>query len=123
MAEVPGRLGMTTHSLYAWMMKYGPNAAGHEENMPTEQEVRNLKKELKRVTEERDILKKPQCISPTSPTEVHLHSGAQSQPVGVESLPFARRASEWLQRMAQATTFTMGDRQRTTNRTDQAVLV
>ena len=30
-AEVAGRLGMTTHSLYAWKMKYGPNAAEHED--------------------------------------------------------------------------------------------
>ena len=57
-AEVAGRLGMTTHSLYAWKMKYGPNAVEHEEKTATEQEVRRLKKELKRVTEERDILKK-----------------------------------------------------------------
>jgi len=57
-AEVAARLGMTTHSLYAWKMKYGPNAAEHEEKTATEQEVRRLKKELKRVTEERDILKK-----------------------------------------------------------------
>jgi transposase len=57
-AEVAGRLGMTTHSLYAWKMKYGPNAAENEEKTATEQEVRRLKKELKRVTEERDILKK-----------------------------------------------------------------
>jgi transposase-like protein len=39
-AEVAGRLGMTTHSLYAWKMKYGPNAAEHEEKTATEQEVR-----------------------------------------------------------------------------------
>ena len=57
-AEVASRLGMTTHSLYAWKLKYGPNAAEHEEKTSAEKEVRRLKKELKRVTEERDILKK-----------------------------------------------------------------
>ena len=57
-AEVAGRLGMTTHSLYAWKMKYGPNAAEHEDKTAAEQEVRRLKNELKRVTEEREILKK-----------------------------------------------------------------
>jgi transposase len=57
-AEVAGRLGMTTHSLYAWKIKYGPNAAEHEEKTATELEVRRLKKELKRVTEERDLLEK-----------------------------------------------------------------
>jgi transposase len=49
---------MTTHSLYAWKMKYGPNAVEYEEKTATELELRRLKKELKRVTEERDILKK-----------------------------------------------------------------
>ena len=56
-AEVASHLGMTTHSLYACKMKYGPNAVEHEENTATEKEVRRLKKELKRVTDERDILK------------------------------------------------------------------
>ena len=57
-AEVAGRLGMMTHSLCAWKMRYSPNAVEHEEKTATEQEVLLLKKELKRVTEERDLLKK-----------------------------------------------------------------
>ncbi len=57
-AEVASRLGMTTHSLYAWKMKYGPDSAEHQEKTENEQEIRRLKKELRRVTEERDILKK-----------------------------------------------------------------
>ena len=61
-AEVAGRLGMTTHSLYAWKMKYGPNAAEHQEKTAVEVENKRLKKELKRVTEERDILKKAVSI-------------------------------------------------------------
>ena len=28
-AEVASRIGMTTHSLYAWQMKWAPNAAEH----------------------------------------------------------------------------------------------
>ena len=55
-AEVAGRLGMTTHSLYAWKMKYGPNAAEHEENTATEQEVRRLKYESTLIL--RDRIKK-----------------------------------------------------------------
>ena len=57
-AEVAQRLGTTTHSLYAWKKKYGPDSAGFKEKTEAEQEVRRLKKELRRVTEERDILKK-----------------------------------------------------------------
>lgn len=56
--EVARRLGTTTHSLYAWRLKYGhaPEHAAHKEDQQTE--IKRLRAELKRVTEERDILKK-----------------------------------------------------------------
>ena len=57
-AEVASRLGVTTHSLYAWKKKYGPESAQHQTKSGDEAEIRRLKKELKRVTEERDLLKK-----------------------------------------------------------------
>jgi transposase len=57
-AEVASRLGVTTHSLYAWKKKYGPESAQHQAKSGDEAEIRRLKKELKRVTEERDLLKK-----------------------------------------------------------------
>jgi len=53
--EVSERLGVSTHSLYAWMKKFSAN--GQPASDP-DVEVRRLKKELARVTEERDILKK-----------------------------------------------------------------
>jgi len=57
-SEVARRLGVTTHSLYAWIKKYGhgPDHAAKVEGQSSE--IRRLKAELKRVTEERDILKK-----------------------------------------------------------------
>lgn len=57
-ADVAGRLGMTTHSLYSWIKRYDPK---HDNNAATNdlnRELIKLKKELQRVTEERDILKK-----------------------------------------------------------------
>lgn len=57
-AETARRLGTTTHSLYAWKKKYGPDSAEYREQTENEREIRRLKKELRRVTEERDILKK-----------------------------------------------------------------
>jgi len=57
-AEVAERLGITTHSLYAWLQKFGkPNVVQRAE-LDQSAEVRRLKAELRRVTEERDILKK-----------------------------------------------------------------
>lgn len=57
-ADVAERLGTTTHSLYAWIKRYGPNAEQHHQAAAEAAEIRRLKKELQRVTEERDLLKK-----------------------------------------------------------------
>ena len=57
-ATVAKNLDVTTHSLYAWVKKYGPDSEKHKEKADTNAEIRRLQKELKRVTEERDILKK-----------------------------------------------------------------
>jgi len=57
-ADVAKRLDVTTHSLYAWIKKFGPEAAEHYAKSEVDAEIRRLQKELQRVTEERDILKK-----------------------------------------------------------------
>ena len=57
-ADVATRLGVTTHSLYAWIKKFGPDSAEHAAAAAEQAEIKRLKKELKRVTDERDILKK-----------------------------------------------------------------
>ena len=56
-ADVSKRLGVSTHSLYAWIKKHttSPSAAAKDDQSA---EIRRLKQELARVTEERDILKK-----------------------------------------------------------------
>ncbi|MDM1284579.1 IS3 family transposase [Acinetobacter indicus] len=57
-AEVAARLGTTTHSLYAWIKRYDPQQPKITESNDPSAELVKLKKELQRVTEERDILKK-----------------------------------------------------------------
>ena len=57
-ATVAKHFAVTTHSLYAWVKKYGPDSKEHQEKSDTNAEIRRLQKELKRMTEERDILKK-----------------------------------------------------------------
>jgi transposase len=55
--EVSRRLGVSSHSLYKWLRLFAepaPKSGGVDH----EAEVRRLKRELARVTEERDILKK-----------------------------------------------------------------
>ena len=57
-AEVASRLGITPHSLYAWLKKFGKPDVVKRVEQDQSVEVRRLKAELRRVTEERDILKK-----------------------------------------------------------------
>ncbi|MBG9220464.1 MAG: IS3 family transposase [Burkholderia sp.] len=57
-ADVAQRLGITTHSLYAWRAKFDKPDVVRQVELDQSAEVRRLKAELKRVTEERDILKK-----------------------------------------------------------------
>jgi len=56
-AEVSQRLGVSQHSLYEWRKKFSKPATDSGEDDQAA-EVRRLKRELARVTEERDILKK-----------------------------------------------------------------
>ena len=49
---------MHTHPEMLAYVKYGPDSSEHQAKTETDQEIRRLKKELRRVTEERDILKK-----------------------------------------------------------------
>lgn len=53
---IAAKLGITTHSLYAWLKK-----SGHHTSSKPDAEIRRLKRALKRVTEERDVLKKAQA--------------------------------------------------------------
>jgi transposase len=57
-AEVAARLDVSQHSLYAWVKRYSIAPGQRLAQDVQSDELRRLKAELKRVTEERDILKK-----------------------------------------------------------------
>ncbi|EIX9325027.1 IS3 family transposase [Klebsiella pneumoniae] len=61
-ASVATRFDITTHSLYAWIKKYGPDSSTNKEQSDAQAEIRRLQKELKRVTDERDIFKKSRGV-------------------------------------------------------------
>lgn len=56
--EVAKRLGITTKSLYDWKRQYSGTPERAAQVKADQAENQRLKRELKRVTEERDILKK-----------------------------------------------------------------
>jgi transposase len=56
-ADMASRLGVSTHSLYARVKCYSKPQEELQQGDDKQAELRRLKAELKRVTEERDILK------------------------------------------------------------------
>ncbi|MDB5660493.1 MAG: Mobile element protein [Cypionkella sp.] len=57
-SEVADRLGISTKSLYTWKALFSKPVAVRNSEDDLATELRRVKKELVRVTEERDILKK-----------------------------------------------------------------
>ncbi len=55
--DVAERLGISIKSLRDWTKKFGDNQDHHQQLSEHQLEIRKLKAELRRVTEERNILK------------------------------------------------------------------
>ena len=56
--DVAGRLGISTKSLYTWKAQFSKPDKVRDDEAALSSELRRVKRELARVTEERDILKK-----------------------------------------------------------------
>lgn len=76
-AEVAERLGVSSHSLYAWIRRYSQPDVQQQHDSSQQAEIRRLKAEPRRVTDERDILKRPPRTLPSCQGKVHLHPGAR----------------------------------------------
>jgi transposase len=103
-AEVSKLLGVSPHSLYAWKKKFSkPSGSGDGDQAA---EIRRLKKELARVTEERDILKRGEPlqtrISPRMQSEIRARRRALSAVFGAYDVSLPAHPSERFLRLAQA---------------------
>ena len=72
--EVAARLGVNSHGLYQWVKRYGAPPVEWQKANDQQAEMKRLKAELKRVTEEHDISKKAAAYLPRCPGKVRLHS-------------------------------------------------
>lgn len=63
-SEVAERLGISTKSLYTWKVRFSKPTKDAKVDAGQSWEIRRLKAELTRVTEERDILKNYPGIRP-----------------------------------------------------------
>lgn len=74
-AEVSAALGVSTHSLHAWLKEFKKLV----EVSAAEEEVKRQQAELCKVTEERDILKRPPRTLPASQSDVRIHCQERAQ--------------------------------------------
>ena len=72
-AEVSQRLGVSPHSLYAWKRQLARVVSG---DVGKDAEIRQRKRKLARITEERDILKMPLRILLGMQSEIRVHCRA-----------------------------------------------
>ncbi len=75
MREVSKRLGISAWGLYQWVKHYAVPPEQRKEQDDQAAKIRKLEAELRRVTEERDILKRPRRTSPKHPGEVRVYQG------------------------------------------------
>ena len=71
-ADIAERLGVSTHSLYAWVKRYSKPQIQRQQVDDQQAELRRLRAELKRVTEERDILKKAAAYFAKELSLIHI---------------------------------------------------
>jgi transposase len=62
-ADVSKRIGVSQRSLYKWIKAYGAPAGERHAQVAQADELRRLKAELKRVTEERDKKRAAACCA------------------------------------------------------------
>lgn len=93
--EVSKRLGVSDKSLYLWLRQSKELTSSNAEDIASlKKELSRIKAELKRTTEERDILKRPLRTLRSCPTKARIHRPSLKQYV-----PCTQGASQWLLRM------------------------
>ncbi len=111
-SEVAERLGISTKSLYTWKAQFSTSPRVRSEVAEHAAEIKRLKRELARVTEERTILKKGETIfrhwskdngqtrtSRASLSEVRGHRGSPCRVFGAVNVSCAGCAFQWLLRL------------------------
>lgn len=82
MADVSRRLGVSTHSLYKWIRLQKIPAVQRQEQVSQSEALRQVKTELKWITEERDILKSGYVVR--SSVRMKYAFNAKRRPPGFE---------------------------------------
>lgn len=92
--EVADRLGVSVHSLYEWVRVHRKAPRDQQADAALATENRRLQAELRRITEERDILKKPRRTLPRGKGEVRVHASPFATVPGGEHVPGPGRTTQ-----------------------------
>lgn len=107
--EVSSRLGVPVGLLYSWARKLKePEVKPIEDVKALQAEMVRLKAELRRTTEERDILKRPPRTLPKCPSEVRVYQRASPGVPAFEHVSGSEGAPQWLLRLVKRTSITPG---------------
>ena len=115
-AEVSKRLGVSPHSLYAWKKLFSQPSVGDDRDA----EIRRLKRDLARVTEERDILKggepRRTRISPRMQSEIRVRRRPSSAVFGADDVSLPVHPTQRLLCVAEASVEQAGKGRRSSDR-------
>ena len=99
--DVAKRLGIAEGVLYTWVSKFKKADEPQSNDLKAIQaEMTKLKAELRRTTEERDILKRPPRTLQNSPSEVRIYSSSPSRIQTHQHVPCSQSSPQRLLRMA-----------------------
>ena len=118
-AEVSQRLGISQHSLYARKRQLAKVVSG---DASKDTEIRQLKRKLARVTEERDILKKRPRISPGMQSEIRVRCRASGPVQGSGDVSVPAHPAQWLLCLAEEPAEPAGAGRCSADRVDPASL-
>lgn len=99
----PGVPAVTTLSLDAWRRTFGKPEIVQRAEGDQSAEIRRLKSELRHVTRERDILKKPRRTLPRGEGEIRVHAGTFAGVPDVRDVPCAQGKPGGLRRVTEDT--------------------
>jgi transposase len=102
-SEVAERLGISAKSLYTWKGQFSKPPRVRAEVLDQAAEIKRLKRELARVTEERNILKKRPRTSRKNISEVRVYRGSSDRVFGAFHVPDVDGAFQWFLHMAKGT--------------------